>query len=885
MKLTNWQRYLIPANPGCRHKKVYSVHWANLRIRLSVLSALLTGTVMATLLLLGGSPVQALPTAHAQGVMDIECPSEVGGENLTFVEAIPRSPGAKARYVVEFVNGGTALQAGQDGIVLRLDPRIQLPQEIKASEIDIHYEFDPDPNVEGDEGFGSGSASSVEVRSPARRAGPATVTIFPKIMDDEKQQPIPAGASVEVVIKENAGISNPVEGGAYLWEIGTTHDESTFCVTHHPDVAVRNAFRRMEEAIDGQADEADFSGLLIDFQVEVGEHTVRRGDELVLTARGFAVGTTVIFWRDSNMNGVFDGPGAVLCRAEADSQAIARCSIPVTNPPFVPGFGDCTLKLKYSHEVENTLMAGKVDLEYGKSDCNFINARDGHGHTSILLLEGETASDAEIVYEVKDDFQVVELAGTVNLGSMHRTHSTVRVELLDFPQGHLESIRIGGFRVDLEGLSNRQIPETGRLSLPLVLPGNVLTGLQNIAITVGENPGDCAEGTAIQDRTNCHEHNSNVEVDNSLYVEVSPSTALPNQSVRVTVQGFQGTEIDRISMDGVELPASRIGGQKDDPYQLDNSSRWVGSVDLPVNGSTLLGGERKLQVRDSEHRLGEAVVIFPARTIRVSPEQAGPGDTITISGEGFPVSSIRNSEDRVEVTYDHGSGQFTTPVSIDSAGRFSTEITVPRAVEMPSSNLVSAEFVDDEGHVIYTKALHQVREATLAVYPNHGPPGSTVMVTGSGLRPFTPVTMAIIGGVDVTPSPAPHTDRNGMMEFEIMVPQSEAGTESILVLAGGIYVLADFQVSKPLMETGPVTAIKELSAKLGDNFLAGFHFANDTKTWTFYDPLIQEESDLEFLIPGEVYFIQVSENTEAVLNGRTHNLSCREDSCWNQIAW
>ena len=405
MKLTNWQRYLIPASLGCRQKRVYSVHWANLRVRLSVLAALLTGAVMATLLLLGGSPVPALPVAHAQGGMNIECPTGTTNGTGPVVEAIPRIPGTKARFVVEFVNGGTALQAGQDGIVLRLHPLIQLPTIIKASEVDIHYEYE-DPQGNADKEFGSGSASSVEVRSPARRAGPATVTIYPKIMDDEKQQPIPAGASVEVVIKENAGISNPVEGGAYLWEIGTTHEKSTFCLTHHPDVAVRNAFRRMEEAIDGQADEADFSGLLIDLQVEVGEHTVRRDDELVLTAGGFAVGTTVIFWRDSNMNGVFDALGAVLCRAEADSQAIARCSIPVTNPPFVPGFGDCTLKLKHSDDDGNPLMAGILDAEYGRSDCNFINARDGHGHTSILVLEGETASDAEIVHEVKEPFRL-----------------------------------------------------------------------------------------------------------------------------------------------------------------------------------------------------------------------------------------------------------------------------------------------------------------------------------------------------------------------------------------------------------------------------------------------------------------------------------------------
>ncbi len=110
---------------------------------------------MATLLLLGGSPVQALPVAHAQDGMDIECLSEIDDENFTLFEAIPRSPGANARYVVEFVNGDQPLQAGQDGNVLRLDSRIQLPQEIEAGEIDIHYEFDPDPNVDDDEEFGS----------------------------------------------------------------------------------------------------------------------------------------------------------------------------------------------------------------------------------------------------------------------------------------------------------------------------------------------------------------------------------------------------------------------------------------------------------------------------------------------------------------------------------------------------------------------------------------------------------------------------------------------------------------------------------------------------------------------------------------------------------
>ena len=102
-------------------------------------------------------------------------------------------------------------------------------------------------------------------------------------------------------------------------------------------------------------------------------------------------------------------------------------------------------------------------------------------------------------------------------------------------------------------------------------------------------------------------------------------------------------------------------------------------------------------------------------------------------------------------------------------------MTVPWAVEIPSTNLVSAEFMDDEGHTIFTNNTHLVTEATVTVSPDRGPPGTTVTVTGGGFRAFTSVAMVIMGGVNVTPSPAPHTGRNGIMELEVLVAQSEIG--------------------------------------------------------------------------------------------------------------
>ena len=145
---------------------------------------------------------------------------------------------------------------------------------------------------------------------------------------------------------------------------------------------------------------------------------------------------------------------------------------------------------------------------------------------------------------------------------------------------------------------------------------------------------------------------------------------------------------------------------------------------------------------------------------------------------------------------------------------------------------MTVTFEDDGDNPIYTSATHLVTEATVTLTPDRGPPGTRAKVTGEGFRPFTPVTMVMIGGIDVTPSPAPHTDRYGMMEFEVLVPQSEPGLESILVLAGGIHVLADFQVGEPLVENGSRSPLlEELGEILGDNLLVAWHFGNDTKKW------------------------------------------------------
>ena len=74
---------------------------------------------------------------------------------------------------------------------------------------------------------------------------------------------------------------------------------------------------------------------------------------------------------------------------------------------------------------------------------------------------------------------------------------------------------------------------------------------------------------------------------------------------------------------------------------------------------------------------------------------------------------------------------------------------------------------------------------------------------------------------------------------------------------------------------------------LGESLVRIFNFNNATKSWTFYDPRAEfaEANTIDELFSGEIYWVNVTEDTSAVLNDRTRNLSCVEGDCWNQIVW
>ena len=633
---------------------------------------------------------------------------------------------------------------------------------------------------------------------------------------------------------------------------------------------MRQAFGEAEEGAPTKQEDR-VTGLLVDWEVQLSHEGVRRGDEVTVIGRGYKNGTTLTFWRDANFDGRRDSGENELCRVEVGGNDIGTCSFLVSNPPFVPGFGNC-------------------DLARGEGaaapTCNFVNAVDGLNQPSTLVIEEEATNEEKacLVREadaanVEKAVQVLELEGAVLVGPGVAPGRTIQVQLTDFPPGELSAVDIGGVPADLEDLRTRTVPASGSLHFSIALPNRAREGRQSLRVAIICEDNDKKE----------FEARATVWVGSSALLRVTPEQAvLPNQRISVSGIGFSDAgaeaEIDTISIGGHPIDPSRINGGNG-PVRLDRGGRWSASIDLPINSATTLAGPRELRVRDKGGREGTALVNFPAREVTITPPWGRPGTTAVIEGKNFPSRNDNGSGFNLLITYDAGGREAVFNAVTNTGGEFATEITIPTSAAIPSVNTVRVEFVDDNGVKVVTPATHHVPGAAIVLSRTAGPPGTPVTLDAQGFRQYLPVASVMVGNIEVTPSPLTNTDVNGQVRVKVVIPGLGTGVQAVTLTAGGVTASASFTITRSGVADGAATSTATGVANLGNRFVRSFHFDNDTKTWEFYDPSAGDASTQDNLISGESYWLLVTETTEAILNGKTRQLTCVRGNCWNLVVW
>ena len=743
------------------------------------------------------------------------------------------TPGSNTNYVIEFPAPAQLSTGVVDNVVVKLED-FSLPSNVNPNTISI--------TATGLEAGGSATTTT-------RTANPGQVNVDDdelkltlKTWADDFFDTISSGTLVRIAIGQGSGVRNPTEVG------DNTQAEVEWDGTDVPNIPEITIYRK----------------------VTLSENAGGRGDVITATGKGFKNGQGITFWLDRNGNGDQDPTEDVLCTGTVDGNDVGTCDFTVSNPPFDSGVGGAGQTVGADGDGDNKCRASTTGGD-ATTNCNLVNAVDGRGNKGQLDSEG------------RQDDATFELEASISVTPSSASYGeAVQIQLTDYiANATIHRVAIAG--EDLDGNTFGTVDAQGSANFSITIPNIAPTGRQDLKVWAGDSDA----GNAADARTT-------ITVAGPT-IRVNPSNIVANQRVSMIGSGFTpgayvccGTvaghpDTPRMSIGGEEIPTLNINDGAN--VLVDNGGNWSAAVDLPLEIATTSEGAKTLRVTDSQGRDGEVTLNIPARQVTITPDTGRLGTTAVVRGQNFPGKNDDGVSYSLEVAYKIGGSDATRVTATpDASGSFEVEIRVPTSATIPSTNSVEVRFTAGTTPVI-TTVTHEVPEGTISLSADSGPAGSTVTVTGGGFKNFVPVTLVRVGNLEVTPAPRPSTDAQGETSFDITVPGLDVGIQTVEVRIGDTTASIGFTVTPSGINAGDITPSAEAVANLGDAFVRSFHFNNDTKAWTFYDPAAGDASTQENFISGETYWVLVSATTEAILNGETRNMTCVSGNCWNQIVW
>ena len=562
-----------------------------------------------------------------------------------------------------------------------------------------------------------------------------------------------------------------------------------------------------------------------------------RGYEMTVTGSGFNDGTSagvyVLAASEEPTCEMIISTGTQVGDAIVGSDDKAAVTFEVTAPTFKPG------------------------------NVNYICMVDGEGRMSDTDVED---------FKLEPSIKVVP--SSVSSGD------TVNVFAQDFPYGtgSFTELKIAGRVISVDSSSSIRMDGSGELTFEV--PG----GLEGV-LRIDAKWGDVNEDSKI--------------TISGGDLSVSKTDALPNETITVTGNGFGSQtcipaanfRLDNTPVIVDEESISSSGGCRDSSgVEVSNSGQFVATIVLwpAASGSnpTLIPGTHELSVEDSSGFGSDVSITIPEPIVRVTPEVAGPRDYITIIGENWPVDNPENPTTvSIEVEVDDNPGVSRARTYIlfaDAAGRVTQEHRVHRNVAIPSTVQVKMTHAE-----VAEIGSFSVPASTIEVTPGEGQPGDMISLMAGNMPVYSEVDYVEVGGTRSS-DPGVNTDRDGNVTVDdVLIPGLDPGLYSVVINVKGTIAIGEVQVL-PEGVSGAATALPDAVSELGDNLDAIFHFDNNSKEWSFFDPR-PEFADLNTLTElhgGQPYWVLVKEDQENVnWNNRLVNFTCSGGDCWNLEIW
>ena len=809
------------------------------------------------------------------------------------IEVVPQVPGEDSRITLKFMTPARLSSIENSEVIFRFHDDFDVTGgRVDVSKVTIQANsIFGGPEVDTPKASGVVNPTSATVTYETVDREPQIRLAVPDMADDEGDQHILQGAIVTVVFQQGSGIINPTEAGSY----------------------------GIEWAINDDNNLNELDDVVLPTVVGLSGDGGKRGTSVTALAKGVEGGEAVLFWLDTATakagsktynapDGTYDpNKESVLCRATAESNDTATCVFEVANPPFSPGV-DLWVNVQDSEGRRVGILKGAASK----------------GYDWVAIIKEGGSLDMHPINEafVKLDARVSIQPSEVNIGD------TVTVSMFDYPTGSptdaTPQVKIGSVTLDLnaQGVEFRQrtVQGTGEQSFTFSIPATVEKDGKVTPIPLGKVRVDvnktCDGGEKCPSSIGDSTADTNITIAGAT-VTLSQPSILGNQTLSISGSGFSGRGAGnnrcinpgKVMINGVPVQIIEVedSGQCNDAIELTSSGtftltvilreidRWTGGNQAPLGIPDPLqtGGTHTVVITDTKGVEGRTTIEIPDRTLDVNPKTARPRTAVTVSGRNFVADNPDGSSVAVDLKYDcGGSVRRTVSAEPDASGNFEETLRVPDDCGIPSTNTITATVVIDGEPTTTETTTHDIPEAEVMVAPAQGAIGSEINITGEGFRTFEGVSGIELGTKNVLGARVFYTDRDGKLDIgPFLVPGIDPGTYALVVGVGEAEERTTASVNYTVIDEGlpqkaPVAIVEGLEP-LGEKLVRVFRFNNATKTWEFYDPRPEfaEANTITQMFGGNVYWLNITEDVEVVLGGKTRRLTCIEGDCWNQIVW
>ncbi len=692
------------------------------------------------------------------------------------VEVQPRNPaGGEATYIrVNFTLGSDAsdtLGSGQD-VAITLQG-FDIPENIDASMVSIRS--------------GAG-ATAIVARAAAVAVSDQTITLTVGNDGDDIPVEFANNAVVAVTITSAAGIVAPVVAGTY---------NATVAVGEAPQTTTGT----------GEA----FEGFTISRTVSASPSSGDSSTKITVTGASFNDGTADIY-----VNNTMESGDTAPIGAKAKSVTVSG--------------GKFTTTL--------SITVG-VDTDKFQNGDNYIHVFDSAGTASTngakFVLNGKVKAPETLVKGTKG--VTVKLTEATTTGSP--SVSAVKIGGVSVPYGSTTDVvrtTTGGHDGE-DGSSAIPTPVTdGTVDIKIDVLGTVGTGSKELALY-----SDAAATTKLG--------STKVEIT-ALALRLTPSTAVPGQTVDLDGSGFTGSG---------DVMTLMVGGEPVVPKPT-NKATTNGRFFITFKVPDVEDGSHTVQLVDNESKIGEETLTVAKPTITIDPTSGRRGTSVTVTGTGFPAS------DSIIITYKGDDAGFARS---DSSGNWDTDITVPPGADIGKESDIVAE----RRAVVSTtpgaaKALrksdavkHMVPESELTLSTTSAPSGETITITGTGFPPYSSITVEF-GNNGASPAGG-NTDENGDFTAEVQVPLLTPGTSHLVKVVVGGPTGKTITELFTIAATPVVMTIEDLFADLIDNDSLDTVWRlplNSGEDWTSYttNPETSFGNDLFEINSGDILYVRVT---------------------------